>query len=104
MIGNQVDRQISVPRFERVLDLTEVAQPLTLDDIINDIDEIALGGIPNAPVKIIVWEHQRDWLLKCWSRDRVGIGAYSWEPIEKYTKLRPASVDTIMGIPLEVRK
>lgn len=51
------------PIVVAALDYREVARPLTFRAIKEDLDAIYTIGAPE-PKKLIMWEHQMDWLVK----------------------------------------
>lgn len=71
-------------------DYTEQAAPVTLAQIKADYDDF-YARFMMAPDKVIVWEHQLDWLIK-----QVG-------GVEKVAAHLAAGI-RVWDIPLEVRK
>lgn len=71
---------------EPYIDYTEVAAPLTFDQIADDITQIHLQFY--SPSKLRLWEHQVDWLIK---QLPPAINALNKAPL------------TIWGIPVEVK-
>jgi hypothetical protein len=58
-----VNGKPDTPVAVRHLDYREVARPLTFRMIKEDLDALFAAGAPE-PKKIILWEHQMDWLVK----------------------------------------
>lgn len=73
-------------------DYTEQARPLTMAQIKDDLDRYDAMMWP-GPDKIIIWEHQLDWMLKDIEKNYMG---------EVAPHLRAGI--RIWSIPLEVRK
>lgn len=71
------------PIAVRRLDYREVAQPLTFRMIKDDLDALFTAGAPE-PKKIILWEHQMNWLVKA---ERGG------EPLEDLNDLNASLED-----------
>lgn len=73
-------------------DYTDQAAPLTMDQVKRDYDDFYVRYLM-APDKIIVWEHQLDWMLKDIDARHLG-------------EVAPhlAAGIRIWDIPLEVRK
>lgn len=94
MIGKLITRCIT-------LDYTTVARPIDVDAIIDDI-RAARSSMGSEPEKIVMWEHQLDWIKKC-APGRYGMG-YTWECIEHSTSRSKYSPTLIWGIPVTVEK
>lgn len=73
-------------------DYTEQARPLTLTQVKNDCDNYYVR-LMLTPDKIIMWEHQLDWIIKDIGKRNLG---------EIAPHLRAGI--RVWGIPLEVRK
>lgn len=95
--GKNWIREVTPATYERVLDYTSVATPLNFESIIDDIQEVRRYH-GETPAKIIMWEHQRDWLKKAFKR--------AWS--SRYGLLQALPLDTttpadaVMGIPVEL--
>lgn len=77
---------------EPVIDYTEVAQPLTVDDIADDLARTTARYALHVG-SIIMWEHQWDWLIK--DIDNRGIGP--GRPDER------VGYKMILGVKVEIR-
>jgi hypothetical protein len=75
-----------------VLDYTTIPAPLTFDAIYEDINTCCADDF--APEKIIVWQHQWDWLVKSIPTHRVA---------EAYIASAVKAPATIWGVPVEVK-
>lgn len=75
--------KVIFPQYEPVpIDYTEVATPLCFTDIASDLEAYAqmlpLGF--EEPSRLILWQHQIDWLMKEWQaeeRDKIRFG-FEW--------------------------
>lgn len=102
MIGKGAVRQIQQPKFETVLSYTGVAMPLNMEGIIADLNEWATESVRGGtPEKIVLWEHQRDWLKKTHDKNYGRIADAFQVPTYQAVG-QSVVVDTIMGIPLEI--
>lgn len=75
--------KVAFPQYEPVpIDYTEVATPLCFTDIASDLEayarELPLGF--EEPSRLILWQHQIDWLSKeWWARERNTLRfTYEW--------------------------
>lgn len=102
MIGRAIVRQIQQPKFEPVLNYCAVSAPLSLGQIIDDIREWKTTATEGrTPEKIVLWEHQRDWLKKQHDKN-YGRTAAAFQVPTMVVPGESVTVDTIMGIPVEL--
>lgn len=76
------------------LDYTTVAEPLTFDQIHNDITEVEIKYF-GEPDEIVLWGHQWDWLVKSLPSERIRA--------EYILSLHEEPVSTIWGVPVTVK-
>lgn len=97
MIGKLVTRCVT-------LDYTAVSAPVSAEGIHDDITETQVHLFAE-PEKIVLWEHQLDWIKKS-IPGRYGT-EYIWERVDLNvrTPAKPkGSPTTIWGVPIEVRE
>lgn len=80
-----------------VLDFTDVAIPLTFDEIHADINQVLVEYSVN-PEKIVLWQHQWDWLTKS-----IPTTLREVQVFQESTPLAPRP-STIWGVPIEIRE
>lgn len=84
------------------LDYTEYAPPLSEDHVRLDLDRMALDY--RSVDKIVLWEHQWDWIMKRYKRPIGTIEKLTLEPEGFRATFRPTPPGGSMwGIPVVVR-